>query len=253
MIAQRLSRAALAGLIASTIPLATVSAVSSPSPSASSSPSATAATHLSNLKTKGAAEIARRQTNLQAAYAKLQQSTKLTASDQSALESQITAEENGLTNLGKQLAGETTLAAAQADVQSIINDYRVYVLMLPKTRLVTAADRIEVADANLTVTYGKLQTKLTEGQAAGQNVTVLETDLSDMNKQLTAAQTATSGIVSPLLALIPGDYNTDHSILTGYRTTLGNAAAEIKLARTDAQTIRDAIHGWTKPSPSPQE
>jgi hypothetical protein len=207
-----------------------VAIASSPTPVA-----ATAAQKLAALQSKGTAEIDRRLSNLTAATAKLAASTKLTAADKTALTTQVQDEITGLTALKAKLAAETAIAGARADVVSIVADYRVYVLVLPKTRLVASADRFAAAEDNLTSLYTKLKGKVPATDAAS------TAKLADMQSHIAAAQTISGSLASKLLALQPTGYNANHAVLMQYRATLKTAQADLVAARDDAKAVRGTL------------
>ena len=87
---------------------------------------------LQNIINKGNQEIGRRLDALNTLSSKISTITKLSASDQSYLTTEVNTEISGLTSLKTQLDADTTLTAAHTDAQSIITEYRVYALVLPK-------------------------------------------------------------------------------------------------------------------------
>jgi hypothetical protein len=230
---------AAAALLAA-LPLATVSAVTSthsPTPTPS-------ADRLANLKSKGTTEIDRRLANLNAALTKLTASTKLSATDKATLTKQVQAEITGLTALKAKLAADTDLATARADVASIVADYRVYVLMLPKVRMVASADRFAVAEQKLTVLHDKLKAKVdpeVDNSASTSNATALTAKLDDMAAKIADAKAKSASMVTQLLALQPTDYNANHAVLVGYRASLKTAQTDLKAARDDAKFVADAL------------
>jgi chromosome segregation ATPase len=269
MTRQYLVRPALVGALLAAWPLTTVAMVSpaptvshvSPSPSPTVTPAAQdatgatppptptkslnpamQATRLATLKTKGDTEIARRLTNLNATLGKVSGLTSLSAADKQALTAQIQKEIGGLTTLKTKLDGETTLDAARTDVQSVITDYRVYVLVMPVARLVEAIDRLTEVEAKLTTLQAKIQGATDKDQTAGKDVAAIQKNITDMQSQINTAQTATTGLTAKLLALQPADYNTDHTVLSQYRTTVGTAVAAVKTARNDAKSAVDALN-----------
>jgi chromosome segregation ATPase len=233
-----LVRNATAAALFAAIPLSSVSSMAStPAPTVS----AVQAQRIAHLKTKGAAEIDRRIANLTAALQKLSASTKLATDNKTALTQQVQSEISGLTSLKTKLAAETTLTGARADVQSIITDYRVYVLMLPKARLVAADDRFSVSEAKLNELATKLQTRITALKSNGKDVASLQASLDDMKAKTASAQGRTAGLVTKLLSLQPTDYNANHALLVSYRDALKAAQADLKTARDDAKTIITAM------------
>jgi hypothetical protein len=250
----KLLRAATAGLLFTAIPLATTDAVSTPPPvSVSPTPSATPSNtqRLAALKAKGAAEISRRITNLNSALGKLQASKTLKATDKQTLVSQVQAELNGLAALNTKLAADTDLTTARADVQSIYTDYRVYYLMLPKTRLVSAADSFDVVEGKLTDLAAKLQARITAAKNAGQNVAAAQADLNDLTSKNQAAASISTGMIPGLLALQPSDYNSNHQVLTSYRQQLATAKTDLTAAVIDAKEIVAILKALPTPSQPP--
>jgi len=237
--------AATTGTVAAGTPQAT--------PSATPASTETDAQRLANLKSRGAIEIERRINNLTAAQTDLSKSKFLTSSDEAALDTQLKNELSGLAMLKTHLAADTTLAEAQADVQGIVNDYRVYVLMLPTVRMTAVSDRFTQVEQNLTTLMPLLQTRITTAESAGKSIAALQTSLYDMQAKTAAATSLTSGLAAKLLTLQPTDYNSDHTILESYRTSLGAAYADVQAARTDAESIISGLKnlGVTTSSPKP--
>lgn len=264
MTKQHLTRPALVALLLAAWPLSTVAVVSpvptvshvSPTPSPATqdvtgaTPPPTAiksltaaaqATRLSTLKTKGDAEITRRLTNLNAALGKISGLSSLSAGDKQSLTSEVQKEIDGLTALKSKLDADTTLDTARTDVQSVVSDYRVYVLVLPVSRMVEAIDRLTDVENKLTTLQATIQGATDKDQSAGKDVTAIQKSITDMQSQINAAQNATTGITAKLLALQPADYNTDHSVLAQDRTAVGTAVTAVKAARDDAKSAIDGL------------
>lgn len=194
-------------------------------------------TDLANLKAKGSAEISRRLASLNSAASKINSDTKLSASDKSYLQSEVNTEISGLTTLQITLNGETQLSAARTDVKNIFNDYRVYALLLPKIRLITAADGEQTTDTKLSALATQIQAKITTDQNAGKNIATEQVDLTDMESKTSSAQSIASSLESNVLTLQPSDYNTDHSILSGDLSKLQTAHSDNAAAYAEAKTI----------------
>ena len=230
------SRQVLAGFLFTAIPFASVSGTVSPAPTADDQ-----ATHLSNLQTRGATEIDRRITNLGAALTKLTATTKLTPSDKTALQGQINTELTALASLKTKLAADTDLATARVDVQSIVSDYRVYVLMLPKTRMVATTDRFGEVEDKLVTIDATLQAKVDAAKAAGKDTTTMQASLDDLKAKTADATSKTSGITPQLLAIAPTDYNANHAVLLTFNQTLLAAQVDLKAARDDATSVAGVL------------
>jgi hypothetical protein len=186
---------------------------------------------------RGNDEISRRLTTLQSLSSKINSATKLTTSDQASLSNEVSGETTGLTALKTKLDADTTVADAKTDAQSIINDYRVYALIVPKVNLIKVADDQQVAEAKLSALLPKLQTRVSTAKTAGKNVTSMESGLTDMSTQLGNAQTISSGVEASVIGLQPSDYNTDHTVLSGNRDKLTTAQTDVKAVVSDATSI----------------
>lgn len=193
------------------------------------------------IKTRGDQEISRRLSELNKLTALVSSAVKLSASDKSALTSEIANAVNGLTSLKTTLDNETTLDAAKTDAQSIVTEYRVYALVVPKVHLLKIADDQMVASAKLTDAATKLQTRLTALKTSGKDVTTLQATLDDMTAQIASAQKVSSSIQSTVASLQPTDYNSNHSVLMGVNAQLKTAHAALVTARQDAQTVFEGI------------
>jgi hypothetical protein len=234
---QRLSL--ILGTLIGSLSLAIVPA-SALATTASANANSTSAANQARIKliiNRGNSEISRRLATLNTLSGKISAATKLSSSDQASLSSEVSDEVSGLTGLKTTLDADTTVSAAQSDAQSIINDYRVYALIVPKVNLIKTADDQQVAEGKLSALATKLQTRITAGQSSGKNVTSLQNGLTTMNGQISAAQTISSNMESGLISLQPSDYNSDHSLLSGDRDKLKTAQTDIQDASTAASTI----------------
>ena len=193
--------------------------------------------HLATIISKGDQEIARRLTTLGTLTAKINAASKLSASDKTYLLNEVSTEVSNLTTLKAKLDAETTLAAARTDAQSIVSDYRVYALIVPKIQLIKTADDQLVTEGKLTALATKLQSRITAAKTAGKDVTALQTKLTDMTTQITNAQAISSSIETKVLALQPSDYNSNHTILSGDEAQLKTAHTDNLAAYNDAKSI----------------
>jgi hypothetical protein len=186
---------------------------------------------------RGNSEIGRRLSTLNALSAKVSSATKLSSADQASLSSEISTEIDGLNGLKTKLDADTTASDAKTDAQAIINDYRVYALIVPKVNLVKTADDQQVAESKLSALAVKLQARISTAQTAGKNVTSLQGELASLNSKVAAAQAISSNIESAVVNLQPSDYNSNHSVLSGDRDQLKTAQADIQAAVSTATTI----------------
>ena len=211
-----------------------------PASAASSSSSSTTTANQARLQriiSRGNNEIDRRLDTLNTLSGKIASATKLSSSDASTLNNTVSTDISELTSLKTQLDADTSVSSAVTDAQSIINDYRVYALVVPQVDLVKTADDQQTAEAKLVTFSGNLSTRITAEQQKGVNITALQATLSDLNSKEAAAKSISSAIESSVIGLVPSDYNSNHSVLSGDRDQLKTAQADIAQAVADGKSI----------------
>lgn len=214
-----------------------VAVTSSSTTSTGSTKSASNQARLQEIINRGNSEIDRRLTILNALSSKISSATKLSTTDQATLANDVSSEISGLTSLKTTLDGETQVANAITDAQSIFSDYRVFALVVPKVDLIKTADDQQVTEAKLSDLATKIGSDITADQNTGKNVTNLQTQLSALNSKISAAQTISSSIESSVINLSPSDYNSNHSVLSGDRDQLKTAQDNIVTAITDTKNL----------------
>jgi hypothetical protein len=96
---------------------------------------------------------------------------------------------------------------------------------------------------------GKLQTRISAAQSAGNNVTVAQAALTDMNAKLTDANTQAQAAITEVSGLKPdnGDQTVMQSntaALKDARTKIQTAQKDLVAARKDAGIIVKSVGGW---------
>jgi hypothetical protein len=231
-----ISRSMLAAVFFTAIPFASVSGVVSPAP-----PVNDQSVRMGHLQTRGSAEITRRISNLGDALTKLNATSKLSATDKAALVGQVNLELTALANLKTKLVSDTDLASARVDVASIVGDYRVYVLMLPKTRMIASSDQTSIVEDKLGAINATLQAKLDTMKTAGKDTTVMQASLDDLKSKTADATTKTTGMSAQLLVLTPAQYDANHALLQPFHQSLEAAQVDLKAARDDASSVAASL------------
>ena len=174
----------------------------------------------------------------------------ITDGHKSTLHTLITEETSGLTALKTKVAGETTREALRADATSMINDYRVFILVGPKVRLTAVADAEAAAIARLKEAHDKLADLVGKAKAAGKDTAAAEQDLADMQAAIDKASAGIDGDVATLLAIEPGPDGTAIRAKVGEcRASLKAARADLKTAVAEAKSVRAFLKSL-KPSPA---
>jgi hypothetical protein len=170
----------------------------------------------------------------------------LSADHRTTLQDLVNQDTSGLTALKTKVAGETTLDALKADATSMVDDYRIFILVGPKVRLTSAGDTELAATARLRGVHDKLADLVAKAKAGGTDTTAAEQELADMSAALDKAGTDTSGQVNTLLAISPGpDGPGIQAKVAAVRSALESGRGDLKQAESDAKQVRDFLKGLT--------
>jgi hypothetical protein len=165
----------------------------------------------------------------------------VTDAHRSTLKSLYANDSSGLQAVDAKVQADTTCAAAVTDGRTVVTSYRVFLLLVPQTHLVAAAD---------TGTYaaGRLEAAEPKAQAAIDALTdptkkaAAQARLDDLTSQVNAAQADLSGVADGALALVPADIPAQLPTLDGYRAKVRDAASALRTAMADAQALRTLLH-----------
>jgi hypothetical protein len=196
-----------------------------------------------HLRKLGDCEIDRRIITITRLQSRVANAGDLTVDDQAALRSQLTADTRGLTVLRARIDGETDLDTLRADLTKIVTDFRIYLLMVPKTDEVIAADAELAAVARLGTLSANLQGRIDAAKAAGKDVTEAQADLDAMSAKLGQVSPLVQGIPAAVIPLTPAQYNdgTAKPILVSSRASLHSGRGLLAGARTDARACVAAL------------
>jgi hypothetical protein len=175
----------------------------------------------------------------------------LSAEDRNELTAEIDHDTSGLSALRTTIAGESSPASLRHDCRAIVDDYRVYVLLAPKTHLVVGADAADAALDAFSSADASLSAAIEHARTNGTDPAKLadaQTKQQDMDAQAAHAR----GLVDPVdpvvpavIVLTPADFNagTAGPKLDTARQSLGDARTALAVARGD---LDGAIHDLTR-------
>ena len=165
-------------------------------------------------------------------------SPPLTASDQSALQHDITGVElPGIEALQPQAQQATTCAGLRQIAHAMVFDYRVYLVMTPQTHETVVADRETGITARLTALEPTVQAAIDWARQGGKDVTEAQSQLADMQARLSAATATLSGLSVTLLAQTPSGYPGNAAVFLTGRTDETNARNDLRSAYADLAAI----------------
>lgn len=241
-----ISAAIAVALMATTLPALGQTTLDTETAASSTASSTREANRMANLIKRADREISRRITNLNSLATRIGAMKKLSSSEIISLTSSIQNEVSILTTLKTKIDGDTDLATLLTDVQSITKSYRIYMLVIPQSRIMAAADRVLTIVDNLNTLGGKLQTRITAAQSAGKDVSALQTALADFTAKVADAGTQAQAAVGEVTGLVPdnGDQTkmqANNAALKDARLKIQAAQQDFVAARKDAGTIAKGL------------
>jgi hypothetical protein len=193
---------------------------------------------LAGVKAKAASDITDRVNDLNGAIAKVNAAKGL-GSSQGTLVSYLGTEISPLQQLNQTIPADSTVQQAAHDFGTIFSDYRVYVLVLPASRIAAAADHATTtAIPNLTADAAKAQARVTPANEA-----TLQPLINDLNSQISTATNATNGLASTVLAFTAAQWNADNSLLDASKSSSQAATGALGKGRADVKQIVQDLKG----------
>jgi hypothetical protein len=231
----------------------TTAQVNTPAGSVNADTSVKLSAQLTTAKTRADQEIDRRVQSLNDLETRVNDMQRITASFKQSLSSNVQTQVSDLTQLKAKIDADTDAATIKTDVQSVVQSYRIFVLVLPMTRIATAADREVTIITMMNQLGAKLQARISAAQSAGANTSVMMASLTDLSNKLADASTQSQAAVSVTASLTPDNGDTTKmaqntaALKTG-RTDVQAAQKDLVAARADIKTI---VSGLAKvPAPA---
>jgi hypothetical protein len=175
--------------------------------------------------------IANRQTALNTLSGKIStdlSEKKLTSDQASVLQSDVTTNQTGLSNLKTKLDGEKTVLAARQDVANIFLQFRIYAVVLPRDYRHIVFDMEVNAKDKMQDAAPSIKTAIANAPASKQGQ--LNSLFSDYQKQVAAAESQLDTVQNDFAALTPENFNLNRA---SYLNTLHTLTNALKAARSD--------------------
>jgi hypothetical protein len=193
---------------------------------------------LDGIKTKANTDITNRVNDLNAAVAKVNAAKGL-GSGQATLVTYLSTDISPLPQLNQKIQGDATVRQAAEDFSTLFTGYRVYVLVLPASRIAADADRAtNTAIPKLTADFSKAQ-----GLVNPQNQGQLQPLIDDLNNQISVAMNATNDLAATVLADTPVQWNANSDLLSPSKSAAQTADAALKKGWSDVAQIRQLLMG----------
>ncbi|MEI6316239.1 MAG: hypothetical protein WCO65_00745 [bacterium] len=202
----------------------------------------------SSLVEKSNKEIDKRVSDLTDLQSRISVMKNMSSSQVSTLTASLESQKTELSNLKSKIASDTDMKSLTADAKSITANNRTYALVLPKARILIAADRATTLTDMLTSLGVKLQARISEVQATGKDVTALTAALVDFNAKLADATSLSASIPAGISNLVPDQGNktvaaSNETALKTARKNLTLIDKDLKAARADMKIIMGGVKG----------
>lgn len=183
-----------------------------------------------NFKDRITAEIDRRLTNLTELKTRVTNLSQLTDSQKTSLTTQIQNEIDTLTALKAKLSSETSSDTLKEEVKPLVQTVRNHNNFMLQIRLLIASNSLKTAAQSLTTFATRLGEGINSYEQQGNDVTELNTHLSEMTAQIKVATDLTATIDQQVVAIsLEGD---------NVKTSLRSAADLLKQGTTALRQAR---------------
>jgi hypothetical protein len=214
------------------------------------------ATRIKTITDRADQEIARRINALNALATAVNAMTRLSATDKSNLSASIQSQIMAMNALQSQInadAAANSTSTLKTAVQSITSSYRIFALILPQGAIEAASDRALTIVGTMNDLSTKLSARIQAAQAAGNNVTVAQTALTDLNAKVADASTQATAAAAEVASLTPDNgvatvMASNTAALKDARSKIQAAQKDFVAARADAETIIKALATFKVPA-----
>ena len=196
---------------------------------------------MDEVKSRCLHQIERRHNALAGVKRRMAQSRFLTDEHEAALVQNVDSTAASLSRLADVIQGEDNFEELRAECRSIVDDHRVFVLVLPRVRLIVASDAELAAARRLTDVADRLQTQIDEAKADGRDTAEAERDLATMRNHIQVAQDHAGGVYASVINITPAQYNSNHEILDGARGAVRAAKDALRAAVAAGREVRQDL------------
>lgn len=170
-------------------------------------------TSVSKMKARGVKMIEERINALNSNAKAIANAKLLTADQKTAFATFFSGKVTELTVLKTNLTNSADATTTKTLVSSITNDFRIYAIVIPQSRLQKRLYELQNHTTKVTDSFVKIQARIDEAKAKGKDVTVWQKNL-DTTKTLVASTTVTiPTLLAQVNALKPTDYGTTSKML----------------------------------------
>ncbi len=192
--------------------------------------------------TKAHDEIDRRIKALTDLEARLNETSKLSADEKNSLSVEIQGQISAMTDLEKKIDSDSeteSTSTLRADIKSITDSYRIFLLVMPQASIQAAADRAMTIVGTMNDLGVKLNARITAAQAAGNNVSASTAAMADFTAKVSDANVQAQAAISEVAGLTPD--NGDQAKMQANLAALKDARAKVQASQQDLVTARKDV------------
>ncbi|MEI8249282.1 MAG: hypothetical protein WCG07_02180 [Candidatus Taylorbacteria bacterium] len=197
-------------------------------------------TRMMNLQNRGDNELNKRIASLYALTARIQGMKKLSDADKTALRNDLQQEITSLNALRAKVTSDTSSTTLRADIKNITEGNRVYALVMPKTQILAAADRVDTIVALMNTVGTKIQARLASS-TTNPNIAQAQALFADYTAKIADASAQATSAVAEVTSLVPDNGN--KTVAASNLAALKDAKKKIQAAQQDIVAARKDLEG----------
>jgi hypothetical protein len=192
---------------------------------------------MDRVKTRCLAAIDRRQRALGELNDRIDKRDKLPAEHAAALKDINDKTSRGLAALANTIQGEDNAEELRAECRSIVDDYRVFALVLPRARLVMTSDRELGAVERLRDAADRIQAAIDEAKSEGKDTSQAEAHVATMRSEIDSAASHAGAVYEEVIHVTPQTWS---------EGVLDPAREDVRAARDAIRTAAEEGHAAVK-------
>ncbi|MFV2000788.1 MAG: hypothetical protein ACC654_10545 [Acidimicrobiia bacterium] len=209
---------------------------------ASDETEATSRPTIEQVKERAQAAIDRRLDTLDELTQRVTDSAHMTAAHKAVLLGEYASAEFGLSALGEEIAAATSGDELRELVPLIAKDFRIYLVVVPKSREVNASDRVGDVVDRLDEAADTVAEAIRRGEEAGFDMSAAQRWLISARDDIDEARRTGVPVAGDVIGLQASDWEEPaSSALEEGRRRLENARVDIRKAVASLEQARDAI------------
>ena len=206
---------------------------------------------LERLKSLGADLIENRLVSLDNLKTRINEMAKTNAATKTATLAEINKSVNALNALNTKIQADTDLVTLKADIKSIYETYRVYMVLLPKNLGLNASARGQYILGQLSAIEVKLQKIITQNKTTGKDMAAIEKLIIDFDAKIADAKSQLQIADTQFESMTPADTEVAKTAREAGKNAMNQAKDSLKAAHDIMKSIIEQIKLASTVTPTP--